>query len=177
MTRPLLAALVSLSILCGFASCGKVPLLPDGGVDICSKENLQSTPTLCPDRLSLGFGQEFGTGTKIGAAPQNTISIRNNSTANLEVASATLTGDSAFTLAVGYDTDAGTAHDLPVSIAGNKYLYLQVIFAPTQAKAYNASITVASNAGNAPMQVFALSGCGVPTDGGSSPCYADGGAP
>jgi hypothetical protein len=177
MTRSLLAAFVSVSILCAFASCGKAPLLPDGGVDICSKDNLQSTPTLCPDRLSLGFGQEFGTGTIIGQQPQNTISIRNNSTVPLTVASATLTGDSAFTLKVAYDTDAGSMSALPADIAGNKDVYLQVIFAPTAAKGYTGSITVASNAANAPSQTFALSGCGVPADGGTSPCYADGGAP
>lgn len=161
-----------------FASCDPVPLLPDGGENICAKGNLQSKATLCPDRASLGFAQEFNSGTFIGTKPADTISIRNGGVVNLEVASVEKSGDPAFTVTVGYDLpDGGTGSELPASIRGNKYLYLQVIFAPTQAKAYSGAITVTSNANNAAVQTFALSGCGVPADGGTSPCYLDGGTP
>jgi hypothetical protein len=168
----------SVFILCGFSSCGKMPTLPDGGIDTCSKENLQSKPWLCPDRGSLGFAQEFGSGTFIGQKPIETISIRNNSVVNLTVDAVDKTGDGAFTMTFAYDAlDGGTASDLPATIRGNKNLYIQVVFTPTAAKAYSGSITVTSNASNFPSQTFALSGCGVPADGGTSPCYHDGGQP
>lgn len=169
---------ISFVILTGFTSCGKPPLLPDGGIDICSKDNLQTNPTLCPDRTSLGFGEEFGTGTYIGTKPPETISIRNGGQGALEVSSVQLTGDSAFTMQVSYDAPSGgTGTDLPATIKVNKYMFLQVVFAPTAAKQYNGTITLTSNAANAPTQTFTLSGCGVPADGGTSPCYRDGGRP
>ncbi len=164
MKRSLIIGCVSsLAILSGFASCGKPPVACDG-------DSLMSTPYVCADRDGLGFGLEFGTGTLIGQRPQNTLSIRNGGVKDLTISTANYSGDSAFTVT----TEPAT---LPATITGNKYFYMRVVFAPTEAKAYSGKITVQSNGENAPSKEFALSGCGIPSDGGTSPCYRDGGTP
>ncbi len=165
-------------MLCGLSACDNTPRLADGGINYCAKGFYQTTPYLCPSVDSLGFGQEFNSGTVIGTKPPQTIDVRNNGTPTLEVASATLAGDPEFTLNVSYEaTDGGFGMGVPASIGGGKNLFLQVIFAPTRAKLYTGTLTVVNNSSNAPMKVFTLSGCGVPSDGGTSPCYADGGRP
>jgi hypothetical protein len=139
--------------------CG---LLPDGGKG--DADALTTSAQVCTDRTRLGFAREFGSGTFIGTKPQDTLSIRNGGTNDLTIDSVTLTGDSAFTLT----TEPAT---VPATIKGNKYFYMRVVFAPTQAKLYTGKITVTSNGANYPTREFDLSGCGVPTDGGVSSCY------
>jgi hypothetical protein len=153
----ILGSLASLAILSGFSSCGKEPVA-------CDPDALMQNAQLCPDRESLGFAQEFNSGTFIGQKPQDTIAIRNGGIADLQISSATISGDPAFSLA----TEPSM---LPASIRGNRYFYMRVVFAPTEARAYSAKITVQSNAENTPSREFQVSGCGVPTDGGTSPCY------
>lgn len=198
MNRPLLiGCLASLLILTGFSSCGKPP-------EVCDVGYYLSTPQLCPDVSSVGFGQEFRTGTIIGTRPQNSIDVRNGGTADLVVDSVTRTGDSAFSHDLIYTLpDGGSGTSVPATIPGGKHLFLRVVFAPTQAKAYSGKLTVATNSGPESIQrlidvasaggftsvvaanqgqpagtyVFLLSGCGVPSDGGTSPCYFDGGVP
>jgi hypothetical protein len=178
MKRSLITALVSVSTLCGLSGCDNTPRFPDGGINYCAKGFYQSTPYLCPSVDSLGFGQEFNTGTPIGTKPPQTINVRNNGTVPMEVTAATLAGDKEFSLNVSWEApDGGFGTGVPATINGGKNLFLQVIFAPTQAKLYTGSLTVTNNSSNAPMKVFGLSGCGIPTDGGTSPCYADGGRP
>ena len=171
MKRSLLVTCASvLWILAGFTGC-QAPesvcgFLPDGGqgdADYLTKE-AQS----CPDRGSLGFSREFGSGTFIGRQPQETLSIRNGGIADLTISTANYTGDSAFKV-----TTEPTM--LPATIKGNKSFYVRVVFAPTEARLYTGKLTVQSNGENAPSQEFEISGCGVPDDGGTSPCYRDGG--
>ena len=59
----------------------------------------------------------------------------------------------------------------PTDIIGAKTAFIEVRFKPTQAKAYTASLIITSSAQNVPVKTLAISGCGVPTDGGTSPCY------
>lgn len=131
-------------------------------------DDLTTSAQVCSDRGSLGFAQEFGSGTLIGQRPQDTISIKNGGLADLTITSANFSGDSAFTVT----TEPGT---LPATIKGNKYFFVRVIFAPTEARAYSGKITIQSNAEKAPSLEIPISGCGVPTDGGTTPCYRDGG--
>jgi len=169
MKRLIIGSVASFFILSGFASCGKAPTA-------CSGDSLLDKAQLCPDRTSLGFAQEFGSGTLIGTKPQDTISIRNGGVADLHVTAATLTGDPEFSLTIAYDvSDGGAGTDIPASITGDKNLFLRVVFAPTKAKAYSGTITVESDAENTPSATFPVSGCGIPSDGGVSPCYKDGG--
>lgn len=153
----------SLAILSVFPACGKPPVA-------CEKDSLTSSAQACPDRASLGFAREFNSGTRIGTRPQESIAIKNGGIADLTITSANFSGDPAFTLS----TEPGT---LPATIKGNKYFYLRVIFAPTEARLYTGKITMQSNAEVSPSREFEISGCGVPTDGGTSPCYFDGGIP
>jgi hypothetical protein len=161
MKRSLLVGCISsLAILSGFTACGKPPVICDG-------DYLDKQAQVCADRGSLGFAREFGSGTFIGQKPQDTLSIKNGGIANLNISSATFSGDSAFTLT----TEPAT----PAVIEGNKYFYMRVVFAPTEAKLYTGKITVQSDGKNFPTKEFEVTGCGVPTDGGASPCYRDGG--
>lgn len=162
MKRSLLVgSLCSFAILSGFAACGKAPVVCDG-------ETLTTNAQACSDRTSLGFAREFNSGTFIGTKPIDTIAIRNGGAQDLTITSANLSGDSAFTLVT-------EPAELPATIKANKAFYLQVTFAPTAAKLYTGKIVVESNAENGATKEFGLSGCGVPTDGGASPCYRDGG--
>jgi hypothetical protein len=52
---------------------------------------------------------------------------------------------------------------------------IQVEFAPTQARAYQANLTIESNAQNDGTLILKVQGCGFPADGGTSSCYRDGG--
>lgn len=164
MKRSLLVGCISsLAILAGFSACGKPPVACDG-------VSLMQAAQACADRDSLGFAQEFGSGTFIGARPQETLSIKNGGIADLTITSANFSGDSAFTVT----TEPAT---LPATIQGNQHFYMRVVFAPTQAKLYTGTITIQDNAENGVSREFPVSGCGVPNDGGVSACYRDGGAP
>ena len=169
MKRTLIIGCISsLAILSGFSACGNPAVLPDGGSAICTGDYLDTVAQACADRGSLGFAREFNSGTFIGRRPLETISIKNGGVADLTITSANFTGDSAFTV-----TTEPAA--LPAVIKGNKYFYIQVVFAPTEARLYTGKIKVLSNGQLSPEREFELSGCGVPEDGGTSPCYGDGG--
>ena len=129
-------------------------------------DDLTTSAQACADRASLGFAQEFGSGTKIGTAPQETLSIKNGGIADLTITAATFNGDPAFSM-----TTEPTS--LPATVKGNQYFFMRVVFAPTEARAYSGKITLQSNGEKSPSIEFPITGCGVPTDGGTSPCYRD----
>ena len=158
MKRSLLLFACS-AIVVGFVSCGKTPKL-------CDADALLSKPQLCPDRDSLGFGLEFCSGTFIGSRPINALTLRNGGMDDLKLSSVTTSGDPAFKYTFSWGSETSTV------VKGNKNVFIQVEFAPTAGVAYSGSISVASNAENSPNKTFAVSGCGVPADGGSSTCYS-----
>ncbi len=137
----------------------------------CTKDSLLDLPQLCPDREGLGFAQEFGTGTPLGRRDTESLLLRNGGLKNLDISSVTTSGDSAFQFTSSWDQTPNDNRIDGTSIAPNKTGVIQVEFRPTEGKAYTATLTVQSNAANAPNKVFQISGCGVPTDGGTSPCY------
>ncbi len=168
MKRSLLVgAICSLVILSGFAGCGNSSsvcgLQPDGGR---GDDTLTPSAQACTDRMSIGFAREFGSGTYLGSSPLETIVIRNGGLADLKVSSATFTGDSAFKITT-------EPKDLPATIKGNQNFFVQVIFSPTEPKLYSGTLTVISDAEKSPSLEFAITGCGVPSDGGYSPCFRD----
>ncbi|MDP1826832.1 MAG: hypothetical protein Q8L48_26405 [Archangium sp.] len=185
MKRSLFGCCLSvLWILGGFTGCKPEPgvcgLLPDGGKG--DPEALTEGPQACADRGSLGFAQEFGSGTFIIPLPdggvrfdEDTLAIRNGGIADLHITSASLSGDTAFSLTISNESNPDAGEALPADVKGNDHFYMRVRFFPREARQYNATITVQSNAENTPSRDFAISGCGVPTDGGRSPCYRDGG--
>lgn len=170
MMRSVFVGCVSVvAILASFTGCQPPDSVcgfrPDGGKG--DPEYLTPAAQACADRASLGFAQEFNSGTFIGTSAQETLTIRNGGIADLNISAASFSGDSAFMFS--------TQPEVPAAIKGNKTFYMRVLFAPTEAKAYSGKITVQSNAANAPSLEFTVSGCGVPADGGTSPCYGDGG--
>lgn len=164
-----LVGIISASLLVvGAWACGAPP-------KACDPDALLDKAQLCSDRDSLGFAQEFGSGTFIGQAPIESLAIRNGGIADLSLMTITTTGDSEFKYTASWD-DMPTDTTIPsTSVKGNKSVVIQVAFSPKAAKAYSGSITISSNAQNFPSKTFNVSGCGVPTDGGTSPCYRDGG--
>lgn len=164
MKRSKILAAITTLILVGFMACGKAPTVCDG-------ESLLSKAQLCPDRDSLGFAQEFRSGTYIGVTAFENLALRNGGVETLAISEITVTGDDAFTYQASWDTDTGDGKIPPTDIIGAKTGFIEVRFKPTQAKAYTAKLTVTSNAQNSPTKTFDISGCGVPTDGGTSPCY------
>lgn len=165
------AAALGLCILGGFGACGKPPA-------ICEADNLTKNPQLCPDRDSLGFAQEFHSGTFLGTRAYETLLMRNGGTSDLVITSVTISGDSSFKY-TGDWTDAnglpptvtGSGNLAGTTLKGNKTALLQVEFTPTSAKQYSATLTVVSNAENSPNKIFSVSGCGVPTSGELPACY------
>ncbi len=165
MKRSIILAAVSTVIFVGFLSCGKPPVLCDG-------DSLMSKAQLCPDRDSIGFGREFGSGTFIGVTAFENLSLRNGGVETLKFSEVTVTGDDAFIFRASWDPDYSDKLIPTTDIIGAKTGFMEVRFKPTAAKEYNATLTITSNAENSPKKVFTVSGCGVPGDGGVLPaCY------
>jgi len=165
MKRSKILAAVTCSILVGFMACGKAPTVCDG-------ESLLSKAQLCPDRDSVGFGREFGSGTFIGVTAFENLALRNGGVETMKFTEVTVTGDAAFTFLASWDTDFSDKLIPTTDIIGAKSAFVEVRFKPTAAKEYNATLTIKSSAENTPNKVFEVSGCGVPTDGGTPPaCY------
>jgi hypothetical protein len=159
----ILAAVSTMSLMC-FSACGKAPVACDG-------DSLLSKAQLCPDRNSLGFAQEFRSGTFIGVTAFESLALRNGGVATLNLSEITVTGDSAFSYAASWDDNPNDGTIPATSVIGAQSAFIEVRFKPTAAKQYTASLTITSNAENSPAKTFAISGCGVPADGGTSPCY------
>jgi hypothetical protein len=124
--RTLLFPIITLAL----AGCG-------GDDDV----KLEKGPFLFVDRESLGFDQEFGSGTYLGRSTFNTLYIENRGDEPLELT------------------------EEPVRIESRKRAYIEVQFTPTEARVYRGKFTLKSNAANAPLRDIALSGCGIPENG------------
>jgi hypothetical protein len=133
---------------------------------------VQGGAELCVDRSALGFNTEFGSGTFVGARPVDSISITNRGLTPLTITRVTYEGEPEFKVTSSWG-EAAVGSEIPAtSIAGGKRAFLQVEFGPRQNRGYSGSITVDTNASNLKKLVVQLSGCGVPTDGGTSNCYS-----
>ncbi|MBI3186021.1 MAG: hypothetical protein HYZ28_28120 [Myxococcales bacterium] len=108
-------------------------------------------PQLVVDRDSIGFSQEFGSGTFIGTKPQESLMLQNKGLENLLITSVSMAGDSAFTI----------NGPLKSELKGNERTYIQIIFAPTAEKNYSATITIVSNAENTPQKLVPVTGRGL----------------
>ncbi|MBL9037514.1 MAG: hypothetical protein JNG84_03260 [Archangium sp.] len=162
-------AAAAVVIVVAFLSCGKAPT-------VCDPDSLMSKAQLCADRESLGFAQEFNQGTFIGQTAFENLQIRNGGVADLTISSVTLTSENAadlqaFNFRSGW-SETYTRDPLPgTTIKGNKTSVVEVTFKPSQPRQYQATLTVTSDAENAAEKTFTITGCGVPPDGGISPCY------
>lgn len=150
-------SIIATLIVAGFTACGQKGTTCDG-------TTLESTPTICPNDDAVRFG------AYVGSAPQKTLVLANESTANLDVSAVSLSGGSQFSIK--------TSETIPASIAGNKYLLVNVVFAPDAPGYFQSTLSVKSNAqkcawadGGTPANCgdvsFAISGCGVELDAGT----------
>jgi Thrombospondin type 3 repeat len=110
------------------------------------------------DRVSLTFGQEFGSATWVGTSVQESLLLRNGGQSPLEVVSVVVGGTDALAFVVA--RPAGT-----VTLASGEQTFVRVLFDPRQARSYAATLTIASN--GAMPTVVALSGLGVMATGDS----------
>ncbi len=125
----------------------------------CEAEPLPEKPQLIVNRESIGFGAEFGDATYVGTKPQESLQIENGGLNLLVLQQPQLVGDAAFTLE-GPET---------LEIKGKKSTFLRIVFAPTQAKDYKATLVILSNAENAPFKEIPITGRGIQPlgDGGA----------
>ena len=96
-----------------------------------------SPPVLVVDRSALQFGREFGSSTWVETVPQQSLLLRNLGGKPLIISSVTISGLQAFTLAQRVD-------DQPLPSLGQRAI--TVLFRPQFVTAYNATLTIASNA-------------------------------
>ena len=155
-------------LVSGMWACGPAP-------KACAADTLLDKAQLCSDKDSIGFAQEFGSGTFIGQAPIESLAIKNGGLEDLTISSVTTTGDAEFKYTASWDDNTTDNVIPPTTVKGNKSVVIQVSFAPKTNKQYSGSVTINTNAQNSASKTFTISGCGVPTDGGTSPCYRDGG--
>jgi len=120
----------------------------------CAKSDPPTNPQLVVNRDTVGFGSDSGFGAYVGTSRQDSIEIRNGGIQDLVVTSLTLAGDSNFT----YLTSAGS---VPITIRGLQQMAVSFYFAPTAARAYSGTFTIASNATNTPSKVITLNGQGL----------------
>ena len=167
MKRILLA---SCCIVLAFVACGKTPT-------VCDPDALMQKAQLCVFPADLNFSQDVGGATYLGTRPINTFILRNGGVEDLVLTSVIANGDGEFKYTANWDTDLSDTAIPTTTLKGNKTAVIQVEFAPRAARRYQGTINIVSNAQNTPDKLLAVSGCGLPADGGTSPCYRDGGTP
>jgi hypothetical protein len=168
MKRSILLAGIVGAVTGSIVACGPT----NTNRKVCDGDTFANDAELCVDRSALGFNAEFGGGTFVGARPVDSVSITNRGLRPLEIRSVKYEGEAEFKVTSSWG-EAAVGSAIPAtSIAGGRQGFLQVEFAPRQPRGYAGTITVESNASNVPNLVIQLSGCGVPTDGGASNCYA-----
>jgi hypothetical protein len=128
-----------IAIFIGLAGCGK------GAPD------LPAAPQLITDRQSLGFGQENGSGTYVGTSASNSIQLINQGMDDLVIQSVDLSGDDAFTM---------EGPDVDTVISGTSAL-VTIYFTPPSADTFTATLTITSNAENAPTKEVTITGLGI----------------
>lgn len=166
MKRSILVATIAAAVTAGFVACGPT------NRKVCDGDTFGNEPELCIDRSALGFNTEFGSGTFLGAKPVDSISITNRGLKDLSITKVTYDGEPQFKVTSSWGMGEVGSAITPKTLKGGERGFLQVEFAPTMPKGYSGALTLESNASNLPRLVVQLSGCGVPTDGGPTNCYA-----
>ena len=133
-------------ILLALAGCG-------GGDDV----KLEKGPFLFVDRDSLGFDQEFGSGTYIGTSPLNALYVSNRGDQPLEISEVVNAMPAEFTLQL---PDA-LAQGQTLTLQSREVATFQVQFKPTKEQVYSGKFTLRSTALNTPQKDISVSGKGV----------------
>lgn len=132
-------------ILLALAGCG-------GGDDV----KLEKGPFLFLDRDSLGFDQEFGSGTYIGTSPLNSLYVENRGDQPLEITEIVNATPPEFALQLPDEWKDGK-----ITLQSRAHTSIQMQFTPTKEQVYSGKFTIRSNAGNTPDKDVAVSGKGV----------------
>ena len=140
--RPLWIPIILLSL----AGCG------EDGVE------LEKGPFLKVDRDSLGFDQEFGSGTYVGATGFNSLYIENGGDAPLEISKISKSGSGTFSVRLPTELAEGKT----LTLESLKRTFIEVQFKPGEARVYEGKLLIESNAANAAMKEILLSGKGLP---------------
>ncbi len=111
----------------------------------CEKP-IPQNPNIFLDPKSIDFGEVY-----IGTVPQSSLAITNEGITNLSLSSVEKTGDAAFTMDGPQDT----------TVKGRGTTYVRILFRPQQARIYNGTLTINSNAENGAQQVIQITGVGV----------------
>ncbi len=124
----------------------------------CGKEVLPTKPQLVLDRESIGFGAEFGSGVFIGTTRTETLQIQNGGLEDMTL-SAEFMGDAEFKI----------EGPLKTTLKGKERTFIRVEVSPKAEKIYMGTLTITSNAENAPKKVVPVSAKAFkapPPDGG-----------
>lgn len=125
-----------------------------------SAEELPKAPQLISDRDEMGFDTEHNSGTYVGTTGFNSLQVSNQGQDTLEVSNVTLSGPSVFTMKVSQDGTDRSPGDA-FQVASKKRFFVQVSFRPAEAKNYQGTLTIRSNAANAAEKVIVLNGKGI----------------
>jgi hypothetical protein len=124
-----------------------------GGDDV----QLEKGPFLFVDRESMGFDQEFGSGTYVGASTFNALYIENRGDEPLEIAAIEKIAPAEFIVQLPQEL----ANGQPLKLESRGHASLQVQFKPASATTYEGRLSIRSNAKNAATKDVLLSGKGV----------------
>jgi hypothetical protein len=119
--------------------------------------SLPQKPQLKLDRASLGFGQEFGSGTFVGTEPTESLQITNGGQDPLTISMATMTGPD-----VAAFTQMGPT---TMTLKSNEQTFVTLVFKPTAIQVYSAKLTIVSNADPAVSKTNCGPNCDVPITG------------
>lgn len=117
-----------------------------------------AAPQIALDKGSMGFGQEFGTGTWLGTQTTDTLIVMNEGQQDLVIASASKSGDTTGSFII----DSVWNQPIPYNGQG----FIRVIFRARDAGVATATMTITSNAENYPTLDVPLSGRGMDRDAG-----------
>ena len=101
---------------------------------------------LVSDKIALRYGVEFGSSTSVGGRQHESLSLLNVTSTPITIMSSVVTGP---------DAAAFVATLSQLTVAPSQQALVRVIFAPTQVRAYQATLTITSSGGTAQI---ALSG-------------------
>ncbi|MFN0062926.1 MAG: hypothetical protein ACKVPX_10470 [Myxococcaceae bacterium] len=115
------------------------------------EETPPEEPTLLIDRTSLGFGQEFNSGTFIGTTGFATLLLKNEGVQDLVISNVSLSAPNTFS----FQGPSTTTIEL------NQSAFIEVRFVPTAVRRDEGTLNIVSNAVNLPNLDVGLSGCGI----------------
>ncbi|QSQ10665.1 hypothetical protein [Myxococcus landrumensis] len=130
------------------AACGESP------------EDLPKAPQLISDRDEMGFDTEHNSGTYVGTTGFNSVQVSNQGEDTLEVTNVSYSGPNVFTLKISQDGTERAVGEA-FQVASKKRFFVQVSFRPTEAKTYQGTLTIRSNAANFAEKVITLNGKGI----------------